>query len=481
MAKLSQATLGALPPEVRVPGYDRSRVTPGIVHIGVGNFHRVHQALVVEDLIEAGGHDQWGIVGVGLQPGEAGRNKAEAYRRQDGLYSVTEFASDGSAKVRVVGAIKEYVYAPDDPDKVLDLLARPEIRIVSLTITEGGYDLDKVLREARDGGPASNAFAAIVEALERRRKAGLKPFTVMSCDNLRSNGDTSRKIVLALAEARDPALARWIAEEGAFPNSMVDRIAPTVTEEDRRQLRAIGGIEDEVPAICESYTNWVMQDRFADSRPDFASVGVSLRDDVADFEAVKGRLSNAAHMMLAYPGLMMGYRLVSEAMEDPLLARLLQAFWAQDAIPLVKAPPGFSVEKFTSDVLDRFANRGIRDTLLRVAGDGASKLVVFHAKTVRQLIEAQKPLDREAFLFACFARYLRGEDDDQSRYEIFEPQIGEEDWALIRSGDPEAVLKLKAFSELRLMESDAFRQAYAEVSARLDGDGTRQVLSDLLE
>jgi mannitol-1-phosphate/altronate dehydrogenase len=477
---LSQATLGALAPEVRVPGYDRSRVSPGIVHIGVGNFHRVHQALVVEDLIEAGGHDQWGIVGVGLQPGEAGRAKAEAYRRQDGLYSVTEFASDGSAKVRVVGAIKDYVYAPDDPERVVELMARPQTRIVSLTITEGGYDLDKVLGEARAGGPPGNAFAYLVEALARRREAGLKPFTVMSCDNLRSNGETSKTIVLALAEARDAGLARWIAAEGAFPNSMVDRIAPTVTEEDRGQLRAISGIEDAVPAICESYTNWVMQDRFADGRPDFAKAGVSLRDDVADFEAVKGRLSNAAHMMLAYPGLMMGYRLVSEAMEDPLLARLLQAFWTRDAIQLVKAPPGFSVERFTGDVLDRFANRGIRDTLLRVAGDGASKLVVFHAKTLRQLIEAAKPLEREAFLFACFARYLRGEDDDQSRYEVFEPQIGAEEWAMIRSGDPEAVLKLAAFAELRLMDSDAFRSAFAEVSARLDSDGTRQVLSDLL-
>ena len=480
MISLSNATLGAVPPGIRVPGYDRAGLRTGIVHIGVGNFHRVHQAVAIETLLEAGRGDGWAICGVGIVVGDAGRAKAATFKRQDCLYGVTELAGDGSSTTRVIGAMADYLYAPDDEEAVLSRLASADTHIVSLTITEGGYDLDKILQEDSGAG-RRGAFGFIVDGLERRRQAGLHPFTVMSCDNLRSNGDTSRRIVLALAARRSPELARWIGETGAFPNSMVDRIAPAVSDEDRRMLAGSTGIDDGAPALCEVYTNWVMQDQFCDGRPPFEEAGVSLRPDVADFEAVKGRLSNAAHMMLAYPGLLMGYRLVSEAMAEPLLDRLLKAFWRLDSIALVKAPPGLSPERFTAQVIERFANRGIKDTLARVAGDGASKIVVFHAKTIRQLIEGGRPLDREAFLIACFARYLAGRDDKGKPFPVFEPQLTEADWALIRDTDPAAVLRISPFAELGIAENGAFEAAFRHRAMRLAELGTPRALTEMLE
>ena len=293
--------------------------------------------------------------------------------------------------------------------------------------------------------------------------------------------DTSRRIVLALAARRSAELARWIGETGAFPNSMVDRIAPAVSDEDRRSLAGSTGIDDGAPALCEVYTNWVMQDQFCDGRPRFEEAGVSLRPDVADFEAVKGRLSNAAHMMLAYPGLLMGHRLVNEAIAEPLLERLLNAFWTLDAIPLVKAPPGLSPERFTAQVIERFANLGIKDTLARVAGDGAAKIVVFHAKTIRQLVEGGRPLDREAFLIACFARYLAGRGDDGKAFPVFEPGITEADWVLIRGADPAAVLGISPFAELGLAGSPAFETSFRHQAKRLAELGTRGALAEMLD
>ncbi|MDQ0474727.1 mannitol dehydrogenase family protein [Labrys wisconsinensis] len=480
MVELSARTLHRLPSHVRVPAYDRDGLRAGIVHIGVGNFHRVHQAVAVQRCLEQPGHEDWAICGIGILDGPEARAKAEAFRRQDGLHTVTAFAADGSKAVEVVGAMADYLHAPADPDAALRRLAAPGTRIASLTITEGGYGLDKALAESGGAGRPRTAFDYLVEALDRRRRAGLPPFTVMSCDNLRSNGDTSRAAVLALAERRDGELAAWIERHGAFPNSMVDRIAPRVTAADRQALNAFSGIEDALPASCESYTNWVMEDRFCNGRPPLERAGVSLRDDVAAFEAVKGRLSNAAHMLLAYPAVLLGYRLINEAMRDGRLVRLLQDFWTLDAIPLVTPPPGLSPQVFTAQVLERFANPGIDDQVLRVAHDGASKLVVFHARTLAQLIAGNGPLEREAFLFACFARYLLGVEDGGATFPVDEPRLDAADWARIRGGDPLAVLHLSPFTELRLPESERFRDAFARAAQALAAKGAGRALAELV-
>ncbi|MGV1760510.1 mannitol dehydrogenase family protein [Rhizobium sp. A22-96] len=490
MTKLSQATLRSLGPNVTTPGYDRSLLRTGIVHFGVGNFHRVHQALAIEACLHHPGNEGWAITGVGLTDGLAASAKAEAYRRQDNLYTVTELTSPNPRQTQVVGAMIEYLHAPNSPETVLARLVDPATRIVSLTITEGGYNIDEMtgnfrldapeVREELAGGPPKTVFGYIVTALARRRQAGVPPFTVLSCDNLPRNGDTTRLGVVTFAKAVDEDLAAWIDAQGAFPNSMVDRIAPQVPEVERVRLAELTGVDDLVPATCETYTSWVVEDRFCAGRPQLELAGVVFSDEVAAYVAVKGRLSNAAHMLMCYPSLLMGSRFVDEGMREPNIVELLQAFWDLDASDLVVPPSGYSIPAFTGKVIERFANPAIKDHLLRVCGDGASKIVVFHGKTITQLIANGSDLTREAFLIACFGRYLRGIDDSSERYEIFEPHINDCDWALLRSEDPTAVLDIEAFRGLQLRQSSRFVDAFQTISDQLLLMGTSATLKQLL-
>jgi mannitol-1-phosphate/altronate dehydrogenase len=490
VTELRRETLASFGPHVKKPSYDRSRLRPGIVHFGVGNFHRVHQAVVIETCLHHTGHEDWAICGVGLLDGPAARAKAQAYRAQDNLYTVTELTSPTPRETQVIGAMVEYLHAPANPEAVLARLADPATRIVSLTITEGGYNIDEATGKFRldtpdvasdlAGGAPRTVFGYIVAGLARRRAAGLPPFTVMSCDNLQRNGDTSRKAVISFARALDGDLADWIDSEGAFPNSMVDRIAPQVPEEDRRRIVAATGVDDLVAATCETYTKWVVEDRFCAGRPKLELGDVVFSDEVGAYVAVKGRLSNAAHMLMCYPSLLMGSRFVDEGMRDPRIPRLLQNFWDLDSRRLVEPPADYSTETFTAKVIERFANPAIKDTLLRVAGDGASKINVFHGKTIGQLIADKADLTREAFLLACFARYLGGVDDKGVSYDIFEPQIAAADWKLVRGGGPLAVLDIAAFRGLGLKRSPAFIEIYQALSKLLAEKGTAATLDGIL-
>ena len=490
MIDLRNDTLRSIGTAVRIPAYDRSQLRPGIVHFGVGNFHRVHQATVIDECLHAPGNEDWAISGVGLTNGSAAREKAAAYRVQDNLYTVTELNSDMSMATRVIGAMVEYLHAPQNPRAVLDRLAYPNTRIVSLTITEGGYNIDEKGNEFRldnvdvvhdlSGALPRTAFGFIVFALQARHKAGLKPFTVVSCDNLRSNGDTARRAIVSFARAVSPELAAWIDENGAFPNSMVDRIAPQVLAEEKERLNASSGISDFLPASCESYTKWVIEDRFSGGRPELELGGVEFRSDVAAFEAVKGRLSNAAHMMMCYPSLLIGHRYVHRGMTERRIVQLLQNFWDLDVFPLVTPPSGFSVQAFTQEVLKRFSNPAIRDQLLRVAHDGAAKILVFHAKTIRELIKNGGDLTREAFLLVCFSRYLLGVDDLGEHFEVNEPQFNNEDWKTLRSNDPTGLFRTTPFRSLELDRSQPFSELYLELRRRLASDGSAATLDLIL-
>jgi mannitol 2-dehydrogenase len=302
------------------PSYDRSAVTAGIAHIGVGNFHRAHQARYIDRCLAKAGQSSWGICGIGLGGGSASRVKARALQEQDCLYTLTEYADDGAPRTSVIGALLEYHLAPDNPGIVLERLSDPSIRIVSLTITEGGYNLDEETGAFRLDTPdvqndlvnidaPRTAFGFIVCSLMRRRRAGVAPFTVMSCDNQRDNGAVARRAVVGFAAALDPPFAQWIADEVSFPNSMVDRIVPTVTTAGAEAIRLRTGILDRSPVTGECFSQWVLQDRFPTGRPEWELEGVEMQADVTPFEAMKGRLLNASHMMLCFPGLRLAFLL----------------------------------------------------------------------------------------------------------------------------------------------------------------------------
>ncbi len=286
--------------------------------------------------------------------------------------------------------------------------------------------------------------------------------------------------VTSFARAIDPDLADWIDLNGAFPNSMVDRIAPQVPEDERRRLALATGVDDLLAATCETYTSWVVEDRFCAGRPRLELADVVFSDEVPAYVAVKGRLSNAAHMLMCYPALLMGSRFVDEGMRQPAIPRLLHNFWDLDARQLVEPPSGFSVSAFTEKVVERFANPAIKDQLLRVAGDGASKIVVFHGKTIAQLIASGGDLTREAFLIACFRRYLDGVDDEGVSFEVFEPHITDANWERLHGGDPLAVLDIDAFRGLGLRQSSRFLAAYQRLSQQLETQGTAATLAQLL-
>jgi len=489
MTALSDSTLHRLNPEVAVPRYARRALRAGIVHIGVGNFHRTQEALYIDACLHRPGQEDWGICGVGLTDGPAARAKAAAYNAQDGLYTVTEFAPDGNAHVRVIGAMIDYLHAPADPEAVLTCLAHPDTKIVTLTITEGGYNTSETTGGFRLDTPAvahdlagetpRTAFGFVVEGMARRRAAGLPAFTVASCDNLRGNGDTARHAFVSFARARDPGLADWIDAEADFPNSMVDRIAPQVTEADRVRLNARSGVDDRLPAMAETFNQWVVEDRFRQGRPDLNAVGVEFRDDVAAFVAVKGRMINASHMHLAYPSVLAGERIVHEGMRDPRIVQLITTFLDRDVVPYIQPPPGVSLTGYRTMIVERFSNPAIGDQLLRVAGDGASKLPIFHSKTIATLVAAGADLRREAFLLACFARYLLGRDDKGAVFEVFEPVLSADDWQKIRA-EPAGVLRAAPFAALRLAEHAPFRQAFDDFSATLERDGASKALDEVL-
>ena len=487
---MSTALLSSLGPAIARFGYDRDRVRAGIAHLGVGNFHRVHQAFYIDRVLADAAQQHWGLLGIGVLDTPAEREKAAALQAQDGLYTLTICPPDAQPSVRLIGALVDYLHAPDDPEAVLARLAGPQIRIVSMTITEGGYNLDAAGQfrpetpdVARDlaRGTTHTVFGLVIEALRRRRDAGTGPFTVLSCDNLMHNGRAAKAAFLGFASARDPALADWIGAHVSFPSSMVDGIAPAVTQADVELLCAQSGAADRVPVFREDFTQWVLEDDFCAGRPDLASAGAIFTDNVSPYEQVKLRMLNAAHSLLAAPSMLLGHRLVHEAMADPDVATLLEQFLSRDAGPHLAAPPGMRIEDYASLILRRFGNPAIRDQVARLAGQSSAKLPVFIRPTACAVLEGTHTSVRIAFLLAAFAEYLRGADDHGTAYAVSEPALSDADWAMVRDADPGACLGMSVFAGWDLQRYPDFGTEVAGIRRAIAAEGTRQTLRAVLQ
>ena len=486
---IDPSALSSLPASVARPAYDRSKVTAGIAHLSVGNFHRAHQAVYIDRVLALPGHEGWGILGIGLMDVEGERAKAQALQGQHGLYSLVAYPPEGAPEVSVVGAIVDYLHAPADPEAVLKRLADPAIRIVSLTVTEGGYNIDEkgqfklddpaVAKDLAGGLPATS-FGVMTEALRRRRDAGTKPFTVLSCDNLRHNGGVVKNALLSYAGAKDPALAGWIEANVTFPSCMVDRITPAVGPADRARLNAETGLDDASPIFAEDFIQWVVEDDFCDGRPELEKVGVEFTDAVDAYEQVKLRMLNASHAMMTFPGILLGHRIVHLAMKDPHVDALLEQFLSRDAGPLLDAPPSMSVGQYKDMLLSRYRNPAIGDQLLRIASDGASKLPQFLQDTARDVVRAGGDHRRIAYLLACFTEYLRGVDDHGATFPVVEPMVTEADRALAQDPDLRKGLGLGAFKGWGVAENAAFASDYARYRASIREKGAGATLKALL-
>ncbi|WP_205876058.1 mannitol dehydrogenase family protein [Mycobacterium camsae] len=403
--KLNARNLHSL--QIPTPDYDRSRIKTGIVHFGVGGFHRAHQAMYVDRLLSQGIARRWGICGVGVLPRD--RRMRDALRDQDHLYTLTVAHPDGTREPRVIGSIVDFRYAPDDPDSVIELLADRSVRMITLTITEGGYN-----------EPLSEVFALVTEALNRRRLRGLKSPTILSCDNIAGNGRIARHAFTAYAEESNSALAQWMDENTRFPNSMVDRITPATTPDVLESLTAEFGVEDAWPVITEPFAMWAVEDDFADGRPPLDRAGVTFTDDVSPYEAMKLRLLNASHQGLCYFAYLAGYRLVHDAARDPLFAELLWCYMDSEATPTLTPVPG--LQEFKDGLLPRFANAHIRDTVARLCAESSDRIPKWLLPVVRDNLRSGGPVRYSAAIVASWARYAEGIDEEGRPIDVVDPQ-----------------------------------------------------------
>ncbi len=377
MRRLSKETLGSLPATIARPAYDRAEVTPGIVHLGVGAFHRAHQAAYVDECLAAG-ETGWGIIGASLQSAST----HDALAPQDGLYTLAERGSNGE-KLGVIGSIQSMLVAPQDPGKLLDALTDPAIRIVTLTITEKAYlrnaagNLDAthpgIVADLATPERPQTAHGFLAEALARRRAAGTKPFSILCCDNLPANGATLHRLLIEFARLRDAEVAKHIENDVAFPSSMVDRIVPATTDADRKRVSERLGVEDAWPVMTEPFRQWVVEDNFSSGRPSWEKFGVTMVRDVKPFEEMKLRLLNGAHSSIAYLGLLASHETVSAAFGDPAIRGFVDALWAE-AIPTLPGDAGLEPQPYTADLAQRFSNTALVHRTAQIANDGSQKL-----------------------------------------------------------------------------------------------------------
>jgi mannitol 2-dehydrogenase len=426
-------TLSKVRGDIRVPAYDRSRLTQNTVHIGVGGFHRAHQLVYLDDLLGNEEMERWGECGIGLLPSDV--RMRDVLKAQDCLYTVVERSAEKQT-ARIIGSMVDYLYAPEEGQAVLEKMAAAECKIVSLTITEGGYFVDEGSRQFAEKNPAiqydllhpgepTTSLGYLAEALHRRRQRGLPPFTLMSCDNLQENGQVLKRVLLAYCGLRDAGLQRWVAENAAFPNSMVDRITPATTTEDISFVTEKFGLADGWPVVTEPFLQWVIEDEFCSGRPRWEEAGAQLVSDVAPYEIMKVRLLNGSHVAMAYLGAMAGYTYVHEIMQDQLFAEFIFQFM-ETVTPVVPEIPGTSIAEYKSTLMQRFANPTINDQVTRIASQGSVKMPNWLLPSVIELLHQGRSIDLLCLVIAAWIRYLGSEHDEHGHpLTIIEDRAGE--------------------------------------------------------
>ncbi len=447
---LNRANLPRLRPPIRVPGYDTSKVTAGIVHLGFGGFHRAHMARYMHDLMERQPAAlEWGIAGAGIMP--ADERMRDSLVPQNCLYTLVERAGSDE-RVTVIGSAAQVIFAGASSAELLDVIDSPKIRIVSLTVTENGYCLNRATKKLDPEHPLiredlahpkqpRSPIGIIVEAYRRRRDAGGAAFTALTCDNIQHNGNVLREAVLSLATLRDKTLADWIEAHASFPNTMVDRITPVTAPAEIEALREKHGIIDNWPVFSEQFTQWVIEDRFVQGRPAWEEVGAQFVPDVTPYEFMKLRLLNGSHLAVAGLGRLAGYTYIDEAMADPLISRHMAALMDRETGPTLAPVPGVDLEQYKRTLVERFSNTAIKDTVERVNTDAPLNVLV---DPIRDRLKSGGTVDLLSLALAAWMRRIRGEDEQGQAIEIRHPLA-----ALLREkaieggGDPRPLLSIE--------------------------------------
>ena len=463
-------------------------MTNGIVHIGVGGFHRAHQALYLDNYLEQHPGSEWGICGVGLL--EYDRKMQEALHPQDCLYTLVERSPEGDY-ARIIGSITQYLFTPDDPQAVIDTLSDPQCRIVTLTITEGGYYVIEGSGELEVNHPTiqydlqhpdrpQGVYGFLCAALERRRQQNLPPFTVLSCDNIQGNGNVAKKMLTAFAERQNPELGRWIAENVAFPNSMVDRITPATTPADLQMVKEKFAIKDAWSVVAEPFIQWVVEDRFSAGRPNWESVGVVMTDDVHPYEMMKLRLLNTSHLLIGYLGSLMGYTYAHEAMANDLIRQAVEGLM-EEVTPTLEPVPSIDLDRYKQTLVERFSNPKIRDRLSRLCLNSSAKLPKWALGSMRDKLDRDGSIDYLSLTIAAWFRYLNGKSDRGQPMSIDDPIADTLRQRALKGGsNPHSLLDLtELFGDLP--QSSRFVETVAKYLSQFYELGTKETLSRLLQ
>ena len=466
----------------QMPAYDRSKLTAGIVHIGLGNFHRAHMAVYMDDLFAMGKSLDWAILGAGVRAGDA--KMRDALMAQDCLSTVIELDPKGKS-ARRIGSMIGFIEVQDDNAELIAAMSKPEIRIVSLTVTEGGYFIDPATGEfdshapeivADAANPHRTAFGAIIAALKARRAAGIAAFTVMSCDNLPGNGHVAQSAVVSLARLSDPALADWIDANVAFPNGMVDRITPATGPREQEMAASFGLAADPVPVTCEPFRQWVLEDHFPAGRPDLAAVGVTFSNDVHAYEAMKIRILNGGHATIAYPGGLMDIEFVHEAMAHPLILGFLNKLETTEIIPTVAPVPNTNLTDYYAKIVERFSNPEVADTERRLCLDGSNRQPKFIVPPLRDRLAAGGSVDGLALVSALWCRYCTGVSDKGTEIPNNDPN-----WDALQATAKAAQINPQAWLDQRtiygdLAENAVFQKAFATQLTLVRDEGCEAAL-----
>lgn len=479
MTRLNDAALSGLPADVAVPGYDRAQVKTGVVHLGIGAFHRAHQAVVFDDAIRSG-DPRWGVLGASLRsPGVR-----DQLNPQDGLYTLV--VRDGADEhLRIIGAGRGVVVGPEDPAALVQAMADADVHIITLTVTEKGYRLDPatgdllmddldVAADLTDIAAPRTAPGFIVAALQARKAAGLQPFTVISCDNLPNNGKRIRDGVLAMARQIEPALADWIEAEGAFPQTMIDRIVPATIPHDIVRLTALLGVEDRGMVKAEPFTQWVIEDWFAGERPDFASLGVQLTDAVEPWEDAKLRLLNGAHSAIAYLGALSGHEHVDEVVAVPGFRAYVEALW-DEAETTLNPPPGLDIPAYREALMARFSNAALMHRTRQISIDGSQKLPQRLLAGAAERLAAGQGIDAMVLGVAAWMKWQSGVTETGETVVVDDP-LAAKTYELLVGADTDqarvsALLSLSAVFPSALAADDRFAAAVTSAYLSLSQNG----------
>lgn len=500
MVKLNQANLAEIQEiasaklsegsTFSVPTYDRSSLKAGIVHFGVGGFHRAHQARYLDELLNAGEANEYAICGMGVLPHDA--KMRDILKEQDYLYTLIARDPEGNEDVRVIGSIVDYIWTPEDPAGAVEYLASEDIKIVSLTVTEGGYNFNQVTHEydlttpsaaedLKDPENPRTVFGLVVQALKLRKERGIKPFTVMSCDNIQANGAMAHKMFTAHARALDTELADWIEKNVPFPNSMVDRITPATTDDDRAYVAEKLGYEDGWPVVTEDFIQWVLEDNFVNGRPAFEKVEVQVVKDVEPYEKLKLRMLNSSHQGLCYFGHLAGYHYVDDAVNNPLITDLLLRYMREEAMPTLDELSDTDVDLYARTLIERFTNQAIKDTVPRLCAESSDRIPKWLMPVVFENLANDGQVHLSAAIVASWARYAEGIDEKGQPISIVdnaEEKVRASAQAQL-AGDELAFLRDADFFGT-VVEDERFTKPYLETLRSLHEVGSIKTLEKLL-